>query len=127
MWTKIALRRQVVFTPEREAVVHASASNRSAAIYTPEVTPHSFYDFYDPSRPVLNEYLARVSLGKAISATVRGGTDEGRRAEKDWSWNRGSRRLWWRLWLLNRMPRPWRPALNGIYNRVAWLLVKKGI
>jgi glycosyltransferase involved in cell wall biosynthesis len=126
MWTKIALRRPIVFTPEPLAVVHASASNRSAAIYTPETTPYSFRDFHDPADPALNEYLARVSLGKAISATVRGGTAEGRRAESDWASNRRSRRLWWRLWLLNRLPAPLRPPLNRLYTRLAWLLLKKG-
>lgn len=126
MWTKVALAAPVVFTPERLAVVHTSASNRSAAIYTPETTPYSFLDLYDPENPALNEYIARVALGKAITATVKGGTGEGRRAECDWAYNRRSRRLWWRLWLLDRLPRAWRPALNGLYNRLAWRLVKKG-
>ena len=127
MWTKIALARPVVFTPERCAVVHASASNRSAAIYMPEVTSYSFLDFYTPDGdPALSEYIARVSLGKAIAATVRGGTDEGRRAERDWAWNRRSRRLWWRLWLLDRLPRGWRPTMNGLYNRLAWTFLRKG-
>jgi glycosyltransferase involved in cell wall biosynthesis len=126
MWTKVALASQVVFTPERLAVVHASASNRSAAIYTPESTPYSFLDLRDPLVPALDEYLARVALGKAISATVKGGTDEGRRAERDWARNLRSRRLWWRLWVLNRLPVSWRGPLNGLYNRLAWRLVKKG-
>jgi glycosyltransferase involved in cell wall biosynthesis len=126
MWAKIALACPVAFTPEREAVIHALASNRSAAIYTPETTPHSFLDLYDPARPELNEYIARVALGKAITATVKGGTEEGRRAERDFSYNRRSRRLWWRLRLLNRLPRTWRPTLNGTYNRLAWIFLKKG-
>ncbi len=128
MWTKIALAAPVVFAPERLSVVHASASNRSAANYIPEVTTHSFFDLYDldGGNGSLNEYIARVALGKAISASVRGGTEEGRRAERDWSYNRRSRRLWWRLWLLDRLPRAWRPAVNGLYNRLAWVFLKKG-
>jgi glycosyltransferase involved in cell wall biosynthesis len=127
MWAKVALASQVVFTPERLAVVHASASNRSAAIYTPESTHYSFLDLRDPQNPALNEYLARVALGKAISATVRGGTREGRQAEHDWARNRRSRRLWWRLWLLNRLPTAWRAPLNGFYNRLAWRFVRRGV
>jgi glycosyltransferase involved in cell wall biosynthesis len=126
MWTKIALRWQVVFTPDPLAVIHAGASNRSAAIYTPESTRFSFLDFYDAENPALNEYIARVGLGKAISATVRGGTPEGRKAEHDWAYNRRSRRLWQRLWLLNRLPAGWRPTLDGLYRRLAWLFFKKG-
>jgi glycosyltransferase involved in cell wall biosynthesis len=126
MWTKIALAVPVAFTPERLAVIHAEGSNRSAATYTPEATRYSFLDLYDPSNPTLNEYLARVALGKAITASVRGGTNEGLKAERDWSWNRLSRRLWWRLWWLDRLPRRWRPAINCLYNRLAWLFLKKG-
>lgn len=126
MWTKVALDAEVVFTPERLAVIHASASNRSAAIYTPETTSYSFIDLYSSGNTALNEYIARAGLGKAITATVKGGTEEGRRAERDFAYNRRSRRLWWRLWLLNRLPCAWRPALNGFYNRMAWRFVKKG-
>jgi glycosyltransferase involved in cell wall biosynthesis len=126
MWAKIALACPVAFTPERAAVIHAEASNRSAATYTPEVTSYSFLDLYDPDNPALSEYIARVALGKAITATVRGGTEEGRRAERDFSYNHRSRRLWWRLRLLNRLPRAWRPILNGAYNRLAWIFLKKG-
>jgi glycosyltransferase involved in cell wall biosynthesis len=127
MWTKIALARRVVFTPERLAVVHASAANRSAAIYTPEQTLYSFRDFHDPDNPLLDEYIARVELGKAITATVRGDTPAGRRAERDFARNRRSRTLWWRLWVLNRLPLPLRRSLNAGYNRLAWRLVKKGV
>jgi glycosyltransferase involved in cell wall biosynthesis len=126
MWTKIALVRPVVFDPARGAVVHASASNRSAAIYTPESTTFGFLDFYKPGSDAVNEYIARVALGKAITATVRGGTDEGLGAERDFGYNRRSRRLWWRLWVLNRLPRATRPVLNGLYTRLAWVFLKKG-
>ncbi len=127
MWTKIALRYPVAFTPERLVRYYMAASNRSAAIYTPEITAYSFKDFYDPADPALNEYIARVSLGKAITASTRGATDEGLRAERDFACNRRSRRLWWRLWILNRMPRRWRPVINGAYTRLAWRLAKKGL
>jgi glycosyltransferase involved in cell wall biosynthesis len=126
MWTKVAIAYPVAFTPERLAVVHASASNRSATIYTPEKTGYNFLDFFDPSRPEVNEYAARVALGKAITATVRGGTNEGLRAERDFGYNRFSRRLWWRLWLLNRLPRCIRPLLNGLYSRLAWRFARRG-
>jgi glycosyltransferase involved in cell wall biosynthesis len=127
MWTKIALQYTVVSSPARLAVVHASASNRSAAIYTPEATKCSFRDFHDPGNPLLEEYIARVELGKAITATVKGGTDAGRKAERDFAPNRRSRRLWWRLWLLNRLPASLRPTANNLYTRLAWFFAKKGV
>jgi glycosyltransferase involved in cell wall biosynthesis len=149
MWAKVALGSPVVFTPRRCAVMYASASNRSAATYTPETTPYSFRDFIDlnphtlskltesvqhalgelteTERSAVGEFAARVALGKAISATVRpGGGTEGRAAERDFAYNRLSRRLWWRLWLLNRLPAAWRAPLNGLYLHLAWILARKG-
>ncbi len=127
MWTKIALSYPVCFTPERLARIHATAANRSSAIYTPERTAHSFRDFLNEDNPLLNEYIARVELGKAITASVKGCTEEGKRAEQDFAWNRRSRRLWRRLWLLNRLPAAWRPTVNGAYSRMAWIISKKGL
>ncbi len=127
MWTKIALSHPVCFTPERLVRVHTASSNRSSAIYTPEQTVYSFRDFLGAGSSVLDEYVARVELGKAITATVRGGTEEGRRAESDFAWNRRSRRLWRRLRLLNRLPAAWRPAVNNAYGRLAWTISKKGL
>lgn len=127
MWTKIALAYPVCFTPERLAKVYATAANRSAAIYTPERTAYSFRDFYDEGNPVLNEYIARVELGKAITATVRGATEEGLAAERDFAYNRRSRRLWRRLWVLNRLPPGLRRTANDLYGRLAWTFAKKGL
>lgn len=171
MWTKIALAYPVAFTPERLAVVHASAGNRSAAIYTPEKTAYSFRDFLDSGtsgssgtsdasdtpgdrngqkdtgtekngntgnknannkspgqqNSIFDEYIARIELGKAISATTRGATGEGLETERTTAFNHRSRRLWWRLWLLNRLPPKWRPTANGLYTRIAWAVSKKGV
>ncbi len=127
MWTKIALYHPVCFTPERLARVYTAASNRSSAIYTPERTAYSFRDFFGKGVPSLDEYIARVELGKAITAAVRGGTGEGRRAEADFAYNRRSRRLWRRLWILNHLPAKWRPAVNSAYSRLAWTISKKGL
>ena len=127
MWTKIALSHPVCFTPEKLVKVHTTASNRSSAIYTPEQTAYSLRDFLGAGGPVPDEYIARVELGKAITATMRGGTEEGLKAERDFAWNRRSRRLWRRLRFLNRLPASWRPAVNNAYNRLAWAISKKGL
>ncbi|MDR2890278.1 MAG: glycosyltransferase family 2 protein [Alistipes sp.] len=178
MWTKIARRFKVCFSPERLVRYYMAASNRSAAIYKPEVTDFSFEDFYVPmgtgcaadviagrganGRPEadkqpetgkqpetdkqpesacrggtlgecllvdhrLNEYIARVALGKALVLSAKGGTADGLRAERFFAYNRGSRRLWWRLWILNRLPRAWRPRLHALYTDLAWRLARKGL
>lgn len=141
MWTKIALRWPVCFSPERLVRYYMAASNRSAAIYKPEKTIYSFEGFFInvDGRDLwesnmkredaidLNEYIARVALGKALTISAKGGTEDGRRAEKFFAYNTRSRRLWWRLWALNRLPESWRPLLHALYTDLAWRLAKKGL
>jgi glycosyltransferase involved in cell wall biosynthesis len=127
MWTTIARRFPVCFSPARLVRYYMAASNRSAAIYKPEATAYSFEDFYEPGQDDLNEFIARVALGKAIVISAKGGTADGRRAERFFAYNRLSRRLWWRLWVLNRLPAAWRPALHALYTDLAWRLAKKGL
>ena len=127
MWTKIARRHSVCFSPERLVRYYMAASNRSAAIYKPEATAYSFEDFYDPADFWLDEYIARVALGKAIVISAKGGTADGLRTERFFAYNRHSRRLWWRLWFLNRLPRRWRPTIHALYASLAWRLAKKGL
>ncbi len=127
MWTKIARQYPVCFSPKRLVRYFMAASNRSAAIYKPEQTAFSFEDFYDAANPDLNEYIARVALGKALVISAKGGTEDGRRAEKFFAYNRHSRRLWWRLWVLNRLPVWLRRRLHALYTDLAWRLAKRGL
>ncbi|MDR0907704.1 MAG: glycosyltransferase family 2 protein [Rikenellaceae bacterium] len=128
MWAKIAREYPVCFSPARLMKYYKEASNRTTAIYrTVEVTPYSFAGLYDPANPWLNEYIARVALGKAIVLSVKGDSEAGRRAERFFAYNRGSRRAWWRLWVLNRLPARLRPPLHTLYTRLAWRIAKKGL
>jgi glycosyltransferase involved in cell wall biosynthesis len=127
MWVKIARRWPVCFSPERLVKYYMVASNRSAAIYRPEVTRYSFAELYDSADTWLNEYIARVALGKAIVLSVKGDTEAGRDTERFFAYNRGSRRLWWRLWALNRLPRRLRPHMHSLYTRLAWRIAKRGL
>ena len=128
MWVKIARRYPVCFSPKRLLNYSVVASNRSAAIYTPEKTSYSFRDFYDPQgNPYLNEYLARVELGKALTLSAKGGTEEGRSAERFYRYTRCNRRAWCKLWVLNRIPMPLRAWVFRQYNRLAWKWAKKGL
>jgi hypothetical protein len=75
----------------------------------------------------LGEYVARVALGKAIVVCAKGGTAEGRWAERVFAYATRSRRLWWRLWVLNRVPAAWRPALHALYSELAWRVARRGL
>lgn len=128
MWVKIARRYPVCYSPKRLLNYSVVAANRSAAIYIPEQTPYSFREFYDPQGDFyLNEYLARVELGKALTLSAKGGTREGRSAERFYRYTRCNRRAWRKLWVLNRIPMAVRPWVFRQYNRLAWKLAKKGL
>ena len=128
LWTKLARTAQIGFLPEPLAIYSRAAQNRSAAVYRPEQTRFSFEDLYDPSAPELsNEYVARVALGKALTVSAKGGTQEARRAARFFSYTRMNRFALWKLRLLNMLPAKWRPSVAALYNRMAWRLARKGL
>lgn len=128
LWTKIARVADVAFTPKKLAIYSREASNRSAAIYRPEVTRYSFEELYDDAESdVSNEYVARVALGKALTQSVKGGTADARRAIRFFAYNRLSRRAWWKVRVLNSLPCFLRPTLLSAYNWLAWRIAHKGV
>ncbi len=105
-----------------------SASNRSAAIYRSEESLHSIEELYAPNGDAtVNEYVARIAIGKAITQSVRGGTDDARRAAEIFSFTRHSRRQLRRLRLLNSLPRMLRPAVDSLYSLLAWSIKRRGL
>ena len=128
LWTKLARTAPVGFLPEPLVIYSRAAQNRSAAIYRPEQTRFSFEDLYDPSAsPLSNEYVARVAIGKALTISAKGGTEEARRTARFFARTRRNRFALWKLRLLNMLPAGWRPAVAGFYNRMAWRLARKGL
>lgn len=128
MWTKIARRFPVCFSPERLVRYSRIASNRSSAIYTPERTGHSLEELYDPScSQVSNEFVARAALGKALIISTKGGTKEAARTAHFFAWTRLNRRTLRKVRILNSLPASWRPPLIGLYNALAWRIAKKGL
>lgn len=128
MWIKIARRYRVCYSPERLARYSKVASNRSATSYTPERTAYSFEELYDPAAPEEErEFIARAALGKALIQSVKGGTEEARRAARFFGWTRVYRRTLRKVRLLNRLPVRWRGPLLDLYNAIAWRLARKGL
>ena len=128
MWIKIARRYRVCYSPEQLARYSKVASNRSATSYTPERTAYSFEELYDPSAPEEErEFIARAALGKALIQSVKGGTEEARRAARFFGWTRVYRRTLRKVRLLNLLPVRWRGPLLDLYNAAAWRLVRKGL
>lgn len=128
LWTVLARRAPVAFDPRPLAIYSRTASNRSAAIFRPEETSHSLYELYDPeASDISNEYIARVALGKALVQSAGGDTASAAEALRLFSYNRLSRRIARKVRVLNAMP-PWlRPSLLAAYNRLAWLVARKGL
>lgn len=129
LWIRLATDHPICFTPEALVRYNRTASNRSAGIYTPEQTRHSFEELYRPEEgnSYRNEYIARCAIGKALTLSAKGDTDFGRRTERIFSYTRLYRRGWRKLHLLNRLPARLRPAIHDFYNRMAWLLARKGL
>jgi glycosyltransferase involved in cell wall biosynthesis len=128
LWTKIARSAKVCISPTPLIDYSRSGENRSATIYRPEQSIHSLEDLYDPtSTDLSNEYLARVALGKALVQSIKGGTEEARRAVNFFGYTRLHRRALRKVRLLNALPLGWRAAALNIYNRLAWLIARKGL
>ncbi len=127
-WIRLASRYPVCFTPENLVLYSRTASNRSAGIYTPEQTVYSFEELYRPQEgnSFRNEYIARCAIGKALTLTAKGDTAFGRRTERFFAYTTLYRRGWHKLRLLNRIPPRLRPAIHAFYNRMAWVLARKG-
>ena len=128
LWTLVARRAKVAFSPKPLAIYSRAAENRSASIFKPEVTKFSLEDLYDESASVIsNEYVARVALGKALVESTRGGTAQAERALKFFAYNTMSKRLERKLRLLNALPVKLRPKVMALYNWLAWAIARKGL
>ena len=105
-----------------------TATNRSASIYRKEQSDHSIAELYDASQgELLNEYIARVGIGKAITQSVRGGTEDAREAISAFAYTKRNGRQMRRLKMLNSMPRWMRPMVDGLYGAAAWIIKKRGL
>jgi glycosyltransferase involved in cell wall biosynthesis len=116
------------FSPMSLVRYSRTASNRSASIYRAEQSAHSIDELYNPTADsAVNEHIARIALGKAITQSVRGGTDDARRAAKIFAYTTRSRRQLRRLRILNALPKALRPMADGIYSLLAWTISRKGL
>ena len=116
------------FSPMSLVRYSRTASNRSASIYRAEQSAHSIEELYNPTADsAVNEYIAHIALGKAITQSVRGGTDDARRAAKIFAYTTRSRRQLRRLRILNALPKALRPMADGIYSLLAWTISRKGL
>lgn len=127
-WIVLASAGRICFTPEALVVYCRTASNRSAGIYTPEHTSRSFEELYRPEEgnSYRNEYIARCAIGKALTLCAKGDTEFGLRTERFFAYTTMYRRGWRKLHILNHIPARLRPAVHNFYNRMAWLLARKG-
>ena len=116
------------FSPMSLVRYSRTASNRSASIYRAEHSEHSIEELYNPEQPEsLNEYIARIGIGKAITQSLRGGSEDARRAAQVFSYTRRSRRQLRRLKLLNALPMSLRALVDGLYSGLAWVIKRRGL
>ena len=128
LWILLARRYPIAFSPKRLACYRREAENRSTAIYTPEKSDFSFEKLYDPTAPLdEREFMARAALGKALILCAKGDTEAARRAIETFRFTTTYRRTLRKVQVLNRLPVRWRQPLLSLYNRLAWLIAKKGL
>ena len=133
MWIKLASHYGVCFSPRALCDYSMVASNRSGAIYTPEVTKYTLEEMLDkpyPSREEnfwRGEFVAKCAIGKALTLTAKGDTEFGRRVVRNFGYTRHYRRGLTKLRLLLLVPRRLRPRVHAFYNRMAWCLAHKGL
>ena len=129
LWVKMVQQEaKFCFSPMSLVRYSRTASNRSASIYRAEQSAHTIEELYDPEGDnTLNEYVARIAIGKAITQSVRGGTEDARRAANRFAYTTRSRRQLRRLRLLNALPKALRPMADGLYSMLAWAISRKGL
>ena len=129
LWAKMMSRgAKFAFSPMSLVRYSRTASNRSAAIYRSEESQHNIAELYDPKGDsTLNEYIARIGIGKAITQSVRGGTEDAKKAIRAFGYTKLSKRQLLRLKLLNALPASLRPAVDGLYATLAWVIKRKGL
>ena len=129
LWAKMMSRgAKFAFSPMSLVRYSRTASNRSAAIYRSEESQHNIAELYDPKGDsTLNEYIARIGIGKAITQSVRGGTEDAKKAIRAFGYTKLSKRQLIRLKLLNALPASLRPAVDGLYATMAWVIKRKGL
>ena len=129
LWVKLlAQEAQFAYSPISLVRYSRTASNRSAKIYRAEESAHTIAELYDPKQKAsINEYIARIGIGKAITQSVRGGTEDAKSAIQTFAYTRQSKRQLMRLKVLNRIPAPLRPAVNGLYAALAWSIKRRGL
>ena len=116
------------FSPMRLVRYSRTASNRSASIYRAEHSEHSIEELYNPEQSeTLNEYIARIGIGKAITQSLRGGRSDASHAAKVFAYTRRSRRQLRRLKLLNALPMSLRALVDGLYSGLAWVIKRRGL
>ena len=116
------------FSPMSLVRYSRTASNRSASIYRAEHSEHSIEELYNPEQSEsLNEYIARIGIGKAITQSLRGGRSDARHAAEVFAYTRRSRRQLRRLKLLNALPMSLRALVDGLYSGLAWVIKRRGL
>lgn len=130
-WVWVRLQQQggtFCFSPMSLVRYARTASNRSASIYRKEQSSHTIAELYDATQSdTLNEYVARIGIGKAITQSVKGGSEDASEALRAFAYTRHNRRQLRRLRLLNALPKWLRAPIDNLYRAAAWIVKKRGL
>ena len=129
LWVRLMQRGgKFCFSPSSLVRYSRTATNRSAAIYRREQSSHTIAELYDANGDAqINEYIARIGIGKAITQSVRGGTEDAAEAIHAFSYTHHNRRQLRRLRTLNALPKWLRGMADTLYRSAAWIVKKRGL
>ena len=103
-WAKIAVKYKVAFTPKVLAQCNEVWSALSGRLGRVDNCKESWFDFYRQGDFYRNEYVARKAIHAGIRYAYSPDQSKSREIEKLTRYTVLSKRLWWDLYLLNRIP-----------------------
>lgn len=113
-WAKIGIKYSMAFTPEvlscQNNMHPASISRRGKVDWCKE----SWFDLFDGSDEYRNEYIYKKAITAGIRYSFARKQNKSREIEELTKANKYSRHLWWKLFILNRMPYSGRKILQKI-------------
>ena len=129
LWVKLMQQgAQFCFSPMSLVRYSRTATNRSASIYRSEQSEHTIAELYNTKNDsLLNEYIARIGIGKAITQSIKGGTEDAAKAIEAFAYTTRNRRQLRRLRLLNALPKWLRGPADSLYSGMAWIMKKRGL
>ncbi|MFD2247998.1 glycosyltransferase family 2 protein [Pontibacter ruber] len=103
-WAKIATKYNIAFTPKVLAVYKDTCVSHNARLGRIDSCKESWFDLYQEGDFYRNEFIARKAIYAGIRYAYSPSRDKSNEIEKQTEFTVLSKKLWWDLYILNRVP-----------------------